>query len=57
MKNMFAKVCNSCFLCKYARNRPDSVFGKVMHWHGTWCPAWKAYEEIYGEKAKTTKGS
>jgi len=31
--------------------------GKVMRWHGSWCPAWKAWEKVYGESetAKTRK--
>lgn len=51
MKKTLAGICNSCPLCRYARKNPDALIGKVMHWHGTWCPMWKAWEEIYGEDA------
>jgi hypothetical protein len=28
------------------------MFGKIMAWHGTWCPAWKARQEIERERQK-----
>lgn len=51
MKKTLAGICNSCLLCSYARKNPNGLIGKVMHWHGTWCPMWKAWEEVYGEGA------
>ena len=45
VKNLFGTVCENCPLCKYARNNPDTRIGKIMEWHGKWCPAWQAYLE------------
>jgi hypothetical protein len=47
---LMGKVCDNCPLCKYARENPDAAFGKVMEWHGKWCPAWKAQKEIAKER-------
>ena len=44
------KVCDNCLLCNYARKNPDAAFGKMMAWHGKWCPAWKAQKEIEKER-------
>lgn len=51
MKKTLAGICNSCPMCSYARKNPDTLIGKVMHWHGKWCPMWKAWNEVYGEGA------
>jgi len=40
------KICDNCPLCNYARRNPETPFGKVMSWHGKYCPAWKAQQEI-----------
>jgi hypothetical protein len=45
VKEFFGTVCENCPLCKYARNNPDTPIGKIMEWHGKWCPAWQAYLE------------
>ena len=50
MTKFMAKRCDDCKLCNHARENPDTMFGKVMHWHGTWCPVWKARQKVYGEK-------
>ena len=50
---LMAKSCDNCALCNYARENPDKMFGKFMHWHGTWCPAWKAHQKVYGEGQPT----
>ncbi|MFH1762127.1 MAG: hypothetical protein ABIA63_13595 [bacterium] len=50
IKNIMAARCEHCPLCKYARNHPENRFGKLMHWHGKWCPFWKAREEQYADK-------
>ena len=42
--------CHNCRICSFANKKPDSHFGKLMHWHRTWCPAWAAHTKIYGEK-------
>ncbi len=46
------KACDGCALCKYARDNPETAIGKVMAWHGKWCPAWKAQQEIEIERKK-----
>ena len=51
MENILAGICNSCPLCSYARKNPDTKIAKVVQWHGSWCPMWKAWEEVYGEGA------
>ncbi|MCK5657505.1 MAG: hypothetical protein V3W07_12095 [Syntrophobacteria bacterium] len=49
-----AKVCDNCPLCNYARRNPETRFGKVMSWHGQYCPAWKAQQEIAAEREEKT---
>jgi hypothetical protein len=44
------KICDNCPLCNYARRNPETPFGKVMSWHGKYCPAWKAQQEIAAER-------
>lgn len=56
MEKILAGFCNACPLCVIARNKPDTTFGKAMRWHGSWCPAWKAWEKIYGESEAAKKG-
>jgi hypothetical protein len=45
-----AGLCHQCGICPFAARRPESTFEKVMRWHRTWCPAWKAHTRVYGEK-------
>lgn len=40
------KICDNCPLCNYARKNPETPFGKVMSWHGQYCPAWKAQQRL-----------
>lgn len=47
LTKFMAHRCEDCILCKYARERPDTFFGKIMHWHGSWCPFWKARQKVY----------
>ena len=47
---ILAEVCHNCGICPFADKKPNSTFGKVMHWHRTWCPAWAAHTKIYGRK-------
>ncbi len=42
--------CHGCGICSYSNRKPDSLFGKLMRWHRTWCPVWAAHTKIYGEK-------
>jgi hypothetical protein len=48
-----AKRCDTCPACKYARNHPETRFGRVMAWHGSWCPFWKAQEKVYGKESSS----
>ena len=45
-----AGMCHRCGICTHADRKPNSVFGKTMRWHRTWCPAWSAHTKIYGRK-------
>jgi hypothetical protein len=38
-KRFLGKVCDNCTFCKYARQNPDTPVGRLMAWHGKWCPA------------------
>jgi hypothetical protein len=31
------------------------MVGKIMAWHGRWCPAWKAQQTIELERQKEAK--
>ncbi len=53
IKKLIAKRCENCPLCRHAREKPDSLFGKVMVFHGKFCPFWRAWEKEYGHKSKT----
>jgi hypothetical protein len=46
-----ADLCHHCGICPYAAGRTDSGFEKLMRWHRTWCPAWKAHTKVYGVKS------
>jgi hypothetical protein len=45
-----AGFCHHCEICPYAATKPGTGFERVMRWHRTWCPAWKAHTKVYGEK-------
>jgi len=47
-----AKICNYCPFCRYARENPQTIFGRIMHWHGKWCPFWRAWEKVYTKNDK-----
>jgi len=55
VKNFMAKRCKNCLLCKYARDKPETAFGRLMAWHGKFCPFWRAYEEVHGAEAPTSQ--
>jgi hypothetical protein len=42
--------CDTCTLCTYARQNPHTLIGKIMAWHGRWCPAWKAQQQLAKER-------
>ena len=46
VKKALARVCDNCPLCNYARNHPDTKIGRVMEWHGKFCPAWSGQKEL-----------
>jgi hypothetical protein len=52
VKQLMAKRCDICPPCNYARANPDSMVGKAIHFHGKFCPFWKAWQEVYGDKAE-----
>jgi len=56
-ERFLGKMCDGCALCNYARKKPESWFGKLMTWHGKWCPAWKAQQELERERQGARKGS
>lgn len=57
--NRFTRVlgqaCDDCRLCRYARENPHTLLGKIMNWHGRWCPAWKAQKSIALERAENAE--
>ncbi len=55
IERLLGKACDGCLLCKYARENPATVTGKIMAWHGKWCPAWKAQQEIERERQEEAK--
>jgi hypothetical protein len=50
IKHFMAVRCENCPLCKRARENPDTLFGKVMAFHGKFCPFWRSYEAEQREK-------
>jgi len=38
VKKALAHACDNCPLCNYARNNPETTVGKIMEWHGKFCP-------------------
>ena len=48
---VLAGHCRRCAICPAAAKRPNSVVERLMRWHRTWCPAWAAHTEVYGEKS------
>jgi hypothetical protein len=54
-EQFLGKACDGCLLCKYARENPETITGKIMSWHGKWCPAWKAQQKIELERQQEAK--
>lgn len=54
LTRLMAERCENCPLCRHARREPDSWFGKLMAFHGRFCPFWQARERIYGAGAAKT---
>ncbi|MGA2223456.1 MAG: hypothetical protein ABSH41_03315 [Syntrophobacteraceae bacterium] len=55
IERFLGKACDGCRLCRYARDNPATTIGKIMAWHGKWCPAWKAQQEIERERLQEAK--
>jgi len=63
VKAALALLCHACPLCAYARRRPDSRVGRILHHplHAEHCPLWILERERYGRPESggaplTTKG-
>jgi hypothetical protein len=50
IQKLMAKRCEHCPLCNYARENPDALIGKMVSFHGKFCPFWKAWQKEYGSK-------
>lgn len=49
LKKLMATRCEHCPLCRHAREKPDTLFGKAMALHGKICPFWRAWQAEYGQ--------
>lgn len=47
---LMAARCEHCPLCRHARNNPDSTVGKLVAFHGRFCPFWRSWQKVYGER-------
>ncbi len=52
VRDLMAKRCEACPLCRHARQHPQSLFGRAMAWHGKFCPFWRAWQRVYGDQRK-----
>jgi hypothetical protein len=45
-----AVMCHHCPLCRYGRENPESILGRMLRHklHADYCPMWKAERERYG---------
>ena len=52
-KKVRAAMCHNCPMCKYGRNNPESLLGRMLHHplHAEHCPFWKAEKDVYQESA------
>jgi hypothetical protein len=48
LTKLMAARCDNCPLCRHARREPDSWFGKLMAFHGRFCPFWHSWEKVHG---------
>jgi hypothetical protein len=48
-KRAMAWVCHACPICRYGREHPESLLGKILHHdiHARHCPMWKAEKTVY----------
>jgi hypothetical protein len=54
-ERFMGKAYDGCRLCQYSRDNPATMIGKIMTWHGKWCPAWKAQQDIERERQQGAK--
>jgi hypothetical protein len=52
LTRILAKRCDLCPACRYARSHPETAFGRLMAWHGSWCPFWRAWTQVHGQKGQ-----
>jgi hypothetical protein len=50
LQRIMGKMCDTCPICTYARNNPETLMGRIWEWHGKWCPFWKAQKELQKER-------
>jgi len=55
LAEFLGKACDRCVLCRFARENPKTITGRIMVWHGKWCPAWKAQQKIEYERQQVVK--
>lgn len=36
--------CATCSMRLKAEQNPKSLTSRILRWHTTWCPGWKAYQ-------------
>jgi hypothetical protein len=56
LQRALGTLCDRCPLCKKARREPETLLGRVMAWHGRFCPAWKAQERLAAERLIDVSG-
>ncbi|MBP1727463.1 MAG: hypothetical protein H6Q51_2761 [Deltaproteobacteria bacterium] len=49
LQRALGTLCQRCPLCEKARSEPESTLGRLMAWHGRFCPAWKAQRLLAAE--------
>lgn len=47
-----AVMCHHCPLCRYGREKPESILGRVLHHrlHADYCPMWRAEKAMYDQE-------
>jgi hypothetical protein len=51
VKELMAKRCDMCPVCNWARENPEHKIAKAIEFHGKFCPFWRAWQDVYGDKA------
>ncbi len=50
LTRVMAKRCDLCPLCRYARANPEALVSRAVAWHGKYCPFWRSWQRVYGER-------